>query len=174
MCSGESAAPAAGTLASLYTSTESSGRQLSQDFSTIQWRTHSFTPTAGTCTGIGLKLFRDANITGDMIVRFETDSSGDPSGTLVHANATLNITVDGLGTSGPALFSAYNFASSFSVSNVLQWMVFKPAFTSSASELVYAYGQNVPDAGMVVKRTLDSGSNWSTRTIAYNYEVYGS
>lgn len=174
MLSGEGGPSGAPVLASEYTSLEDSDRQVSQDFSTVQWRAFSFTPTAGTATGVGLKLLKDVNVTGDLIIRIETDNAGDPSGTLVHANATQNVTVDGFGTSPPASFRTHNFATPFAMSAVLQWVVFKPAFTSSASEIVYVRGRNLPLAGFTFKRTLDSGSNWADQTQSFNYEIYGA
>lgn len=162
-------------LSSISSSGEGSDRQISNDFNSAQWRAFSFTPTAGTVTGIGLKIYQFAGaMTGDVIIRIETDSAGDPSGTLVHANATQNVTIDSYGTSPPASHRVHNFASSFAVSAVSQWVVYREAFTSSASETLVVPGQALALAGMVVKRTLDSGANWTTLTQAYNYEIYGA
>ena len=173
---GGGGAVASPILSSISSSGEGSDRQVSNDFNTAQWRAFSFTPTAGTLTGVGLKMYQVVGaLTGDVIIRIETDNAGDPSGTLVHANATMNVTVDAFGTSPPASLRVHNFASSFAVSAVSQWLVYKPAFTSSASETLVVAGQAAPAiAGMVIKRTLDSGANWAVLTEGYNYEIYGS
>lgn len=71
---------------------------------------------------VKLWLRRVGNPAGTMTLRIETDSSGSPSGTLAHANATVTVAESGLGTSYSLV--AFDFASNFSLTgSTTYWIV---------------------------------------------------
>ena len=113
---------------------------------------------------------------GTLTIRIETDNNGIPSGSLVDANATVNVAHGSLST-GYTYFNT-NFAGTFQlVANTKYWIVLKAAATVDgsnhydwglASEAIYFY----PRGGSYT--STDSGATFSKVSEFYGFRIlYG-
>ena len=68
-----------------------------------------------------IKTFKSGIITDNLIVRIETDNAGEPSGNLVHANATKSLAAGSVAHNAETTFT---FPATFALANgVTYWIV---------------------------------------------------
>lgn len=96
----------------------------------------SFQLSAGeTVDKVRLWLKKVGSPTGTMTLRIETDSAGEPSGTLADANATVTVAESGLGTSYGWI--EFDFGTDFSLSgSTTYWLVLSTDRSASNSDYV--------------------------------------
>lgn len=142
--------------------------RLAQDFS-IPYKDNTFS-----CITLGIKK---TGAPGTLTIRIETDSGGQPSGSLVDANATVNVAHGSLTTGYQYL--TFNFTSTFQLeANTKYWIVIKAAATVDGSnhydwgvitDPVYQY----PNGGGC-SNSIDSGATFSRTGETYCFRLlYG-
>jgi hypothetical protein len=122
---------------------------------------------AANIKSIQLSLKKQTGTPGNITVRIETNNAGDPSGTLVNANATATIPAF---TTTTYSWKTVNFTESFTLSAATTyWIVVKIAagandnsylWESDNSSATYADGQ--------VNYSSDGGSSWTTDYATYD------
>jgi len=122
----------------------------------------SFTVSSGfSCDGVS--VFARVNIgspTGNITFRIETDSGGNPSGTLVHANATGTINIsDWVELS----WNRCDF-SSFTLNPGTYWLVVSLGSQSSNNYITWKGDADGGYDGGVSKKSTDGGSSWVDNT----------
>ena len=97
-------------------------------------------------SSINLALQRNSTVSDNLIVRIETDSGGEPSGTLVDANATATVTGSTISTSKTD--TTINFAGSFTIPNNQKvWLVCERSGAYSTSNYYKLYGADYGGCG---------------------------
>lgn len=98
--------------------------------------------------------------TGNWTFRIETDSAGEPSGTLAHANASVVVAPPGVEQAAKG-----TFASSFALSaSTTYWVVAQCDYQDSGDYWDIAYSGANPYASGMVATTTDGGANWTLDT----------
>lgn len=136
--------------------------------------------TDGTYGQIEVYVKKIGTPIGSLLVRIETDSNGEPSGTLVHANATATIAAGSIGTSYSWVLG--NFSGLFSLSaNTNYWIVMKSVASGIGDqyETLWALGLEATYKRGNNATTTDSGTTWNVvagRNIRFKLKyggVYG-
>ncbi len=114
-----------------------------------------------TITGARLYLRKIGSPAGTMTLRIETDSSGSPSGTLAHANATITVDEAGLSTSyADVLFSFL----SFTLNAGTYWLVLSTSRSASNTDyVVWGADSSSPTYGGGEMKS-QSSSVWSAQS----------
>lgn len=125
-----------------------------------------------TCTQVAVMLNKAGSPTDNVELRIETDSGGDPSGTLVHANATKSIAASGISTS----FTWYTFVfpGTFSLSSGTQYHIVMQR-SGAFSQTDVCYWRQYVSGGYAdgVAKKLDSA--WGTDgTRDFLFKVYNN
>jgi hypothetical protein len=108
-------------------------------------------------TSMKLKLGKTGAPLDNLVVRIETDSSGNPSGTLVHANATANVSGPGLTTS--QVVTTVTFAGAFTpVKGTEYHVVIQRSGALDAADYYNVSGAS--DTVKVHKKKNYNGSAW--------------
>ena len=95
----------------------------------------SFQCTADTCDTVELYLKKVGTPTGTMTLRIETDSTGEPSGSLADANATVTLGESTLGTSYADV--EFDFSTDFALSaSTTYWLVLSTDRSTDTSNYV--------------------------------------
>jgi hypothetical protein len=149
----------AGTVTSLYDSYEDSTNNSSiGDSSGTEYRlAQSFQVEDGiSCPKVALEFGANLNSpVGNLTVRIETDNSGVPSGTLVHADATKAIAIT------PSAWNEFAFPSSISLAaDTTYWLVTSVADQSTGQSYNWRIDITGEYADGVLKRSADGGSTW--------------
>lgn len=121
---------------------------------------------------VKLWLKKVGSPTGTMTLRIETDSSGDPSGVLAHANLTVTVAESGLGASYADV--SFSFASSASISgSTTYWIVLSTDRSASQTDYVDwgADGSSPGYANGEMKS--ESSSSWSAESKDAVFSVEG-
>jgi hypothetical protein len=113
-----------------------------------------------TCDKAQLDLRKVGSPTGTMTLRIETDNAGDPSGTLVDANATVTVAESSLSTS--LALVDFDFASSFSLSaSTTYWLVLSTDRSASDSNYV-EWGAEETGSYADGESGTEASSTWTT------------
>ncbi len=122
----------------------------------------SFTiSTTKTITGARLYLRKIGSPAGTMTLRIETDSSGSPSGTLAHANATITVDEAGLSTSySDTLFNWPDF----SLNAGTYWLVLITSRAASNTDYVVWGADSSSPAYAGGEMKSESSAVWSAQS----------
>lgn len=126
-----------------------------------------------------LYLKKVGSPTGTMTLRIETDNAGDPSGTLVDANATITVAESSLTTSYQLV--DFNFPASFSLTGSTQYhLVLSTSRTASATNYVswganddapsYPYGEMQSEVSSVWSPESKDAIFWVLGSEKLNYD----
>lgn len=123
-------------------------------------------------TGIGFNVHSKSgtNLSGGLTVRIETNGSNKPSGTLAHANASVNVTVSSTG------WQTANFATPFTLSGSTKyWITFTCGGQSTDVYIRLYESTSNPYANGGATYNFDGGG-WSTESAGNDlqFRVYGA
>lgn len=125
--------------------------------------------SAATLDLVKLYLRKWGSPSGTLTLRVETDSSGSPSGTLVNANATVDVAESGLGTS--LALVDFDFSTNFPLSgSTPYWLVLSTTRSASASDYVVWGADSSP--GYASGEMKSDNSGWSAESKDACFEVY--
>jgi len=136
--------------------------KLSQSFEVI---------VAETLGSVDLWLKKTGSPGGTLTLRIETDNSGEPSGTLVHANATTTVSESSLGTSYADV--TFTFGSSFSISgSTTYWLVLSTDRAQSDSNYVTWGADGSAPSYADGEMMSETSSTWSAESKDAVFEVF--
>ena len=122
---------------------------------------------------VDLWLKKVGSPTGTMTLRIETDNSGEPSGTLVHANATTTLAESGLGTSYADV--TFTFASAFTISgSTTYWLVLSTDRSASGTNYVVWGADTSTPSYADGEMMSEASSSWSAESADAIFEVNGA
>jgi hypothetical protein len=114
-----------------------------------------------TTKAVRLYMRKIGTPTGTMTLRIETDSSGEPSGTLVNANATTTVAESSLGTDWG--WVTFTFSSTFTLTASTQyWVVLSTNRSASAANYVMLGADNTGAAYLDGEAQYETSSTWYT------------
>ena len=122
-------------------------------------------------TTINLNLATDAGDPGsDLLIRIETDSSDEPSGTLADANATASVTHASLTAS--LVNTTATFAGAFTLTNNTKyWLVLQRAAFANDGTNFYQVGTNTSSDETMHQGKFYNGSVWAASGVFTNLYV---
>jgi hypothetical protein len=111
--------------------------------------------------------------TGTLTLRIETNSAGNPSGTLADANATITVAESGLTTSYGWI--TFDFATNFSLSSsTTYWLVLSTDRSASAANYIEWGNDTSSPAYASGEMKAEASSSWSALTADAVFEVFGA
>ena len=128
-------------------------------------------PSTITCNKVELKLLKANSPTDNSVVRIETQSAGQPSGTLVDANATKSVAASGL-PSPAADWVTYTFPGTFTLtSGITYWIVLsRDGARDATNYFLWAAGLS----SLTYDSSRKSSGSWATEANnEFNFRVYG-
>lgn len=127
---------------------------------------------AQTVGSVQLYMKKTGSPTGTMTLRIETDSGGDPSGTLVDANATTTVAESSLTTSYGDI--AFAFATSFSISGSTQYHIVLSTDRSTDTSNYVLWGADASSPSYANgEMKSEASSVWSAESKDAIFDVLG-
>lgn len=120
---------------------------------------------------VKLYLKKTGSPTGTLTLRIETDNTGEPSGTLVDANATVTVAESSLSTSYALV--DFDFGTNFSISgSTTYWLVLSTDRAQSNSNYV-TWGADVSSPSYANgEGKSQTSSVWSAESVDFIFEVF--